>query len=36
MRWRNGGEVPQYLEKNVPVQADISLWNTSYIIAAGE
>ena len=35
MRWRNGGETPQYLTKGAIYPADISLWNTSYVVAPG-
>lgn len=35
MRWRNGGEVPQYMEKGTVYPAFISLWNTSYVVAPG-
>ena len=35
MRWRDGGEVPQYMEKGSVYPAYISLWNTSYVVAPG-
>jgi len=35
LRWRNAGLVPQYLTKGEIVQAHVSLWNTSYVVAPG-
>jgi len=35
MRWREGGITPVYMEKDKVYEADISLWNTSYIVAPG-
>lgn len=35
MRWRDGGEVPVYMTPGEVYEVEISLWNTSYVIAPG-
>lgn len=35
MRWREGGETPIYMTPNEVYKVEVSLWNTSYIVAPG-
>jgi predicted acyl esterase len=35
MRWRNGGLTPLFMEKGQVYKADLTLWNTSYVMATG-
>jgi putative CocE/NonD family hydrolase len=35
MRWRNGGLTPEYLNKRDVYEIEISLWNTSFVVAPG-
>jgi predicted acyl esterase len=35
MRWREGGPDVAKMEAGQVYQVDISLWNTSYVFAAG-
>jgi uncharacterized protein len=35
MRWREGGETPVYMSPNEVYKVELSLWNTSYVVAEG-
>jgi putative CocE/NonD family hydrolase len=35
MRWRDGGLEPQYMTKGAVYKAQLTLWNTSYVVATG-
>lgn len=35
MRWRNGGQTPEYMNKRDVYEVEISLWNTSFVVAPG-
>lgn len=35
MRWREGGETPVYMTPNEVYKVELSLWNTSYVVAEG-